>query len=100
MNRHRKDGGRVKTLDTSAEWGKETAEAVQNVGRNAISTTLSFEYRRYFRFPEVAVRVDSTFWTAPKPIGIAIRPPNLVAHSQIWKARISSYRFTLFLFAD
>ena len=39
-------------------------EAVQNVGPNAISTTLSFENRRYIRCPEVAVRVDSTFWTA------------------------------------
>ena len=38
-------------------------EAVQNVGRNAISTTMSFRNLRYFRFLEAAVRVDRIFWT-------------------------------------
>ena len=48
------------------------------VGGNAISTTLSIENRRYFRFTEVAVRVDSTFWTAFVPCRIdCTRPADL-----------------------
>jgi len=42
-------------------------EAVRNVGRNAISTTMSFSNLRYFRFLKAAMRVDITFWTASGP---------------------------------
>ena len=39
-------------------------EAVQNVGRNVISTTTRFRNLRYLRSLEAAITVESTFWTA------------------------------------
>jgi hypothetical protein len=55
---------RVGATHLPGEFGSRCTEAVRNVGRNAISTPLSFENRRYFRFPEAAAKVNSTFWTA------------------------------------
>ena len=37
-------------------------------GGNDISTTSSFENRLYFRFPEAAAKVNSTFWTASEQV--------------------------------
>ena len=39
-------------------------EAVQNVSRNVISTTLSLTNLQYFKFLDGRALVDSTFWTA------------------------------------
>ena len=39
-------------------------EAVQNVGRNAISPTLRFIFLRYLSILEATLSVESTFWTA------------------------------------
>lgn len=43
---------------------KGPKEAVQNVGRNVIPTTMRFRILHSLRLPEAAVMVESTFWTA------------------------------------
>ena len=48
-------------------------EAVQNVGRNVISTRLGFKNRRFLTTLEPTSMVDSTFWTASRDSSSASR---------------------------